>query len=158
MHTPRPTIKPVPPTSPRSWLAAVRNIVGKDYFKSLFCIQDRTATRWIAQRPYVAEESVRSNYLENHETLLTRLMDDGYETIARAIVAHHAHLVGCELVRSTASVPDRDTIEDEMLDDYPALTEYHRAIRTGSSIDAIIELKNRVIDELNQTLELSVKK
>lgn len=147
------------PFAPRDWLSAVKDIFGDSYILKLFKIDMRTYHKWIAKAPYVSDESVRGNYIEKHDIILQRLMSDGYDEIAQAIVAHHANLVGCDLVRVRRTVvPDRDNVEDEMLDDYPALTEFHRAIRKGADIDTIIALKNSVIDELDETLELIVKK
>jgi hypothetical protein len=132
----------------------VRDIVGINYMASLFGVSLRTVTRWIAQRPYVAEDSIRENPLEHFETLLNRLMGDGYPDIARAIVSRHADLTGCHLIRNEHPKPDKDQMEAEMLDDYPALVKFHDAIQKNMDMDAVLHYARGVTEEIEETVEL----
>lgn len=143
-----------PPAHPRQWLATVRDIVGINYMANLFGVSLRTVTRWIAQRPYVAEDSIRENPLEHFETLLCRLMGDGYHDIARAIVARHADLTGCRLVKTEPAQPDKTLMEAEMLDDYPMLVRFHDAITQGMNLDTVRHLAEKTMEQIEETLEL----
>ncbi len=143
-----------PPAHPRQWLATVRDIVGINYMANLFGVSLRTVTRWIAQRPYVSEDSIRENPLEHFETLLTRLMGDGYTDIARSIVSRHADLTGCHLVPNARPKPDRNLMEAEMLDDFPPVVKLHAAIQQGMSLDTVRHLSEKAVDEIEQTVEL----
>jgi hypothetical protein len=143
-----------PPAHPRQWLATVRDIVGINYMANLFGVSLRTVTRWIAQRPYVSEDSIRENPLEHFETLLCRLMGDGYPGIARAIVGRHADLTGCRLVKIERAQPDKTLMEAEMLDDYPALVHFHDAIQQGMGLDTVRHLAEKAMEQIEETLEL----
>lgn len=154
MHTPKPDDSFAPPAHPRFWLAMVRDILGINYMANLFGVNGRTVTRWIAQRPYVSEESVRENPLEHFETLLTRLMGDGYTDIARSIVSRHADLTGCHLVPNARPKPGRNLMEAEMLDDFPPVVKLHAAIQQGMSLDTVRHLSEKAVDEIEQTVEL----
>jgi hypothetical protein len=143
-----------PPAHPRQWLATVRDILGINYVATLFGVSLRTVTRWIAQRPYVSADSIRESPLEHFETLLIRLVGDGYPAIARAIVSRHADLTGCHLVRNEHPTPDKTQIEAEMLDDYPALVRFHDAIQQGMSLDTVRQLAGSVTEEIEETVEL----
>lgn len=154
MHTPKQDNITSPPSSPRQWLSAVRDILGHNFFANLFGVSFRTVTRWIAQRPYVAEGSIRENYLEHHETLLNKLMNDGYHDLARSIVSRHADLVGCRMVANDTETPDKADIASEMLDDYPALVRFHESIQSSQDINTVINNARITIDEINETVAL----
>lgn len=143
----------IPPAAPRKWLATVRDIIGPDFISNLFGITDRSVIRWISLPEYTSEDSIRVNYLEKHETILSRLVNDGYKNIARAIVSRHAGLVGCSLVPTGAPTPDKDTIEEEMLDDYPVLVKLHQAIQNKKDMDTVAYLANEFIAEIYETVE-----
>jgi hypothetical protein len=154
MHTPKPDAAYAPPAHPRLWLAMVRDILGINYMANLFGVNGRTVTRWIAQRPYVSEDSIRENPLEHFETLLCRLMGDGYHDIARVIVARHADLTGCRLTKYDPAKPDKTLMEAEMLDDYPALVKFHDAIQKGKCLDNVRYFAQKATEQIEETLEL----
>jgi hypothetical protein len=154
MYTPQPEDSYAPPANPRLWLAMVRDILGINYMANLFGVNGRTVTRWIAQRPYVSEYSIRENPLEHFETLLNRLIGDGYEDIARAIVSRHADLTGCHLVPNELPKPDKTLMEAEMLDDFPPVVKLHAAIQQGMSFDTIRHLSEKAVNEIMETVEL----
>lgn len=52
--------------------------------------------------------------------------------------------------------PDRDDIRDECLDDQPAQTKFHEAIRELKSPDVVKFLMEELMEELRQTLQLYV--
>lgn len=142
------------PFAPRDWLSAIRDILGDPFILNLFRIDIRSFQRWTAKRPHASEDSIRENYLEKHDTVLIKLMRDGYVDIAQAIVAHHAGIVGCILTPIQINNPDKSSIEDEMLDDYPALVALHAAIRDKMPLDEIrhrAEIAKREIDETVET-------
>jgi len=142
------------PFSPRDFLSTVRDILGDSFVLNLFRVDIRAYQRWTAKKHHVAAESYRENYIEKHDVILGRLMKDGYEDIARAIVAHHAEIVDCVLTPIKTITPDKNNIKDEMLDDYPCITDLHEAIRKNMDIDEIryrVEAAKREIDE---TVEL----
>lgn len=75
----------------------------------------------------------------------------GGVAVARAIVARHAHRVSCELARCTEVVPDKGSIEDELLDEYPPTVAFHDAIRSGEDLDAVRHRWQAAKHELDET-------
>lgn len=148
----------LPPLNPRDFLSACQELVGDTYLIKLFNIGIRYLQRLIAKRPYVDEDSVRENYLEKHEQLLKRLgTEPGGLEVARAIVARHAHIVGCELRCLDAAEPDKKNMEAECLDDYPPITQLHEAIRAGKPKDEVRHLWQQSKRELDETYEMYCK-
>lgn len=146
--------KTIPPLTPRQFLLAAREILGDSYFTRLFGVTLRTLQRWCAMKPYVDEDSVRDNYVEKHERILESLLASGNNEVARSIVARHAHIVGCELQSLNKVEPDLSSIEEECLDDYPALTKFHDAIRRGRPCEEIVHFWQEAKKELDETLKL----
>ena len=50
--------------------------------------------------------------------------------------------------------PDRDDIRDECLDDQPAQTKFHEAVRARKSPEVVQFLMEELMDELRQTYQL----
>lgn len=146
-------MKKIPPANPRKWLAAVKDIFGDTYLTKLFKVSLRSLHRYIAQSPYVDEESVRANYIEKHEIILARLINDGYEDLARAIVSRHADIVGCVLAPASAPKPDKSTLEAECLDDHGPLVRLHQAMLDGEDLDTVRHLAGEIHRELDESLE-----
>ncbi len=148
----------IPPLNPRDFISTCRELVGDSYLIKLFNVSIRTLQRWVAKLPYVSEDSVRENYLEKHERLLERLQrEPGGMDIARGIVERHAHKVGCELHCIESAEPDQCSIEAECLDDYPALTKFHQAIRENPDADTVRHLWQEAKRELDETYEMYSK-
>lgn len=146
-------LTPIPPAAPRKWLATVRDILTPAWFTKFFHVDNQTVIRWIADPIHVSESSVRTNYLERHEAILTRLMNDGYEELARSNVSRLAAIVGCALVPLGPPTPDKETIEQEMLDDLPPLVALQEAIIQGKSMDDVRFLGEQAKGEIDETVE-----
>lgn len=144
----------IPPANPRKWLSTVKDILGETYLLKLFKVSARSLQRYTALAPYVDEESIRGNYIEKHEIILSRLISDGYRDVARSIVSRHADIVGCSIVPATAPEPDKDTIEAECLDDHPALVRFHQAILNGDDVDTVRHRAEKATNEIMETLAL----
>jgi hypothetical protein len=142
-----------PPAEPRPWLSTVCDILSVNYIATMFGVTIRTVQRWIAQRPYVSEESVRENPIEHFERILKRLINDGYTDIARAIISRFANIAGCNLINCVHVKPDKDHVEAEMLDDYPSLVEFHESIKKGANIDTIRFRAQKLFEEIEETIE-----
>lgn len=149
------------PLTPREFISEFRNLVGDTYLVKLFNLSvhagsgRRSLNRWTAKLPYVDEDSIRENWIEKHERLLQRLIiEPGGLEIARSLVARHADIVDCDLASRTTPNPDKTTIEEECLDDYPGMVEFHEAIRGNESIAAVKHLLSKAKRELDETLTL----
>lgn len=149
------------PLTPREFISEFRDLVGDTYLVKLFNLSvhadsgRRSLNRWTAKLPYVDEDSIRENWIEKHEKILKRLtIEPGGLEIARSLVARHADIVDCELVSKTTPNPDKTTIEEECLDDYPGMVKFHEAIRGKASIAAVKHLLAKAKRELDETLTL----
>ena len=143
----------IPPANPRKWLAEVKDILGDTYLTKLLKVSPRSVYRYIAQTPYVDEENVRQNYLEKHELILTRLINDGYDDMSRSIVSRHADIVGCSLIPRDTPTPDKSTLEAECLDDLHPLVLFHQSMLAGDDIDTVRQLSEQVHREVEESLE-----
>jgi len=141
------------PITPRDFLTHSRDLLGDTWVVKLFSVGIRSLNRWTAKRPYVDEEGIRENPIEKYERLLEQLAKvPGGLDIARASVDRLAAIVGCELAATGPSLaPDKDTIEAECLDDYPALTEFHQAMQDGAPEEVVRDKKRLAVIEINQT-------
>lgn len=143
----------LPPLTPREFIAFVRAKLGEGYLLTKFHVDRRTLQRWVSDERYVGEEGTRKNPVEKFEELLRDLSERGHEMESMAIVGRMAAIVGCDLVAACHGDPDKQTVADECLDDYPALTRFHQAVRGSEGSDAVRHLRDMAVQEIRETFE-----
>jgi hypothetical protein len=143
-----------PPLDTRLFLKACNRTFGHSFMIKFFNVSERTYASWRSNRATACEKSIRTNYLEKHEMLLELLIEepDGVE-LARGIVTKHANIVGCDLSEREYAEPDKATIEEECLDDYPILVRLHTAIRDEEDVPVVEYLGSESRKEISETVE-----
>ena len=121
----------------------------------LFGVTTRQIERWSCDPDF--SESSQRNPIDKIEIMLSRLCELGRKDVAKGIVDRQAKIVGCILSCSDA-VPDKPNVIDELLDDLPAIVEFHNAVRDKKDIQEVREKLTAAIDELKQDYELFVRK
>lgn len=141
----------LPPLKTWEFFSACRQILGMSDLQKVFKRAQAEIYRWGAN-PDTNADTAR-NPLDRYEHLLGKLMELGREDMARAVVARQASIVGCELSCLEHVVPDAPTVEAECLDDYPALTIFHAAVRNGDSPEVVRHLWQQAKRELDETYQ-----
>lgn len=144
----------LPPLQSYQFFSSCRRLLGDSFLQKRFKRSLREIQRWSAD-PRYAEDTDR-NPMDRYEVLLERLMELGRDDVARAAVARQAHLVGCELRCLDPVMPDAVSMEAECLDDYPAITRFHEALRSGEQLEVVRHLWQRAKKELDETFEMFV--
>jgi hypothetical protein len=137
------------PVETWQFYAALKKILGKNKLTTFFSVSPRQIDRWSCDPDY--SESARRNPSDRYEGLLKKLMELGREDIARAVVDRQARIVGCTLTCNSA-VPDKSTLQEELLDNLTVLAKYQEAHINGESPAVIREAAHQVIDEILQDL------
>ena len=130
---------------------ACKILLGMTSLTKLFKISPRQIDRWACDPDFT--ESSQRNPMDRYEALLKKLMEIGSFDMARRAVDRQARIVGCEL-RCTDVVPDKESIQDELLDNLPALAEYQESVRAKKPIGVIRSLAQKVITEIEEDLAL----
>lgn len=138
-----------PPLNTWQFFSACRRILGDAFLQQLFNRGLRQLQRFSADPDFA---DIDRNPVDHYEAMLRRLMELGREDVAKAAVARQAHIVGCELQCLDAAHPDEESIEGEMLDDYPVLVDFHAAIRDHMDPDLVRALWSKAKRELDETL------
>ena len=140
---------------PREFIDACRDLLGDTYLIKLFNVGQRTLQRWTAETPYVSEDRIRENWIEKELKIIHRLKRKaGGLEIARSLVKIYAHAVDCDLVSTSSADPDKTTLTDEWLDDYPPVTKFHDDIRDNKPLSAVRDSAMRAKQEIDETLTL----
>lgn len=137
------------PVETWQFYAALKKILGKNKLTTFFSVSPRQIDRWSCDPDYSA--SARRNPMDRYEGLLKKLMELGREDIARAAVDRQARIVACSLI-SNSAVPDKLTLQEELLDNLPALANYQEAQINREPPAVIRQAACRVIDEILQDL------
>jgi hypothetical protein len=122
-----------PTTLPgQTWefFSACIHYLGKSTLTALFQRGERQIERWSADP---ATSGSQRNPIDRYEMLLQALMDKGQAGTARSAVARQAHIVGCELADKQMPVPDKTSIELEIIDDLSAKNEYDTVLLDSGS-------------------------
>ena len=152
-----PNATSLPPLTPREFIAFVRAKLGEGYLLTKFHVDRRTLQRWVSDERYVGEEGTRKNPVEKFEEILRDLSERGHEMESIAIVGRLAAIVGCDLELPWSKEPDKQTVADECLDDYPALTRFHQAVRGTEGTDVVRHLRDMAVQEIRETFERYIR-
>lgn len=135
----------------KSWqfYCACRRILGEKFLTKLYNRSQRQVYRWCADPNFTVDKE--SNPLDLLSVLLKHLCEIGREDIARSALTILAESCGFEVVDRDVVVPDKCNLEEECLDDYPVVVQFHNAMRVGSDLSMIAQLLGEAKEELDQT-------
>jgi len=114
-----------PPGETWEFFSACIHYLGKACLTSLFQRGERQVERWAADP--ITSGSQR-NPVDRYEMLLLELIDKNQVETARLAVGRQAEIVGCELVEKEMPVPDKGSIELEIIDDLYVKNHYDTVI------------------------------
>lgn len=139
----------LPPLKTWQFFHACRKTLGDAFLQKLYNRGMRQIYRWSADPDFTGNHE--RNPLDRFRILLERLCEIGREDIAVSAVEMLAQSVGCEVHRSGDVVPDQGSIEAECLDDYPAVVDFHKAIKEGARAEVERHLWQVAKRELDET-------
>lgn len=102
--------------------------------------------------PDLVAQPVR-NRLDHIRAIFRRLENIGRTDVAISGLKYLADSVGMRVVPKTTHIPDKPTLEAELLDDLEPLAAMHRAMTEGRALVEVERLAEAVIDEIGQDLE-----
>lgn len=105
------------------------------------------------RNPEVTEDSERCPLRRLH-ALFAEAVNAGAAEEVRAGVNMLAEVLGCRLVPMDAPEPDRETVQAECLDDYPALVALHHAVQAREPLAVVRQRADDVRQEVAQTVEM----
>jgi len=133
-----------------------KKTLGKTFLTSLYKVSPRQVDRWSCDPDF--SDSAQSNGIAKYEHILKELVKIGEARAARCAVRRQARIVECFLTPMGDSEPDKSTLSDEMLDDFPAVVRLHDAIRNRKDEIVVRDLLSEAKEELNQTFTSHVRR
>ena len=134
----------------------IKKTFGKSFLTSLYKVSPRQVDRWSCDPAF--SESAQQNGIDKYNVMLKSAMDIGEARAARCAVRRQARIVECFLTPMGDSEPDKSTLSDEMLDDFPAVVRLHDAIRNREDEIIVRDLLSEAKEELNQTFTSHVRR
>jgi hypothetical protein len=139
-------------------LAYARNLIGMTRFRQLYGGSESTIYRHTRDRETIYEDPPRSNHIDSLRAIIRELLLHGRKELAIHLVdLLAAEVPGLHLIEREEVTPDHATIEDECLDDYPAITRFHGAIRDGEAPEVIRYLWKEASHELEETFSKALE-
>jgi hypothetical protein len=139
----------------KSWqfFLSCKHVLGDVFITSLYNRGARQIYRWSANPDFTSQEGHERNPLDRMQILLERLHERGRTDVALSALALMANAIGYEVIPSTPAIPDKASIEEEMLDDYPSLVKLHNSIRNHSSTESIRHFANQAKRDIDETAQ-----
>ena len=141
----------IPPLTTWQFFHACRKILGDTCLQKIYKRSNKQIYRWSANPDFC--EDVEKNPLDRLIVLVRKLAEVGREDIAFAGVRILADVLDCEVVPREHPTPDKATIADECLDDYPAIVAFHKAIEEGDPPELVRHRLRDAVRELEETME-----
>ncbi len=120
---------------------------GTSYLSNLYSVAIRQIQRWSCDPDF--SESAQRNPMDRYEKVLKRLVELGRKDVAMGAVDRQANIIGCHLVCTTAA-PDKDNLNEELLDDLPVVARLHQAIIENKPNAVVRELLVKAKQELDE--------
>lgn len=99
-------------------------------------------------------EDSQRNPLDRIRLLIEKLTKQGQALAARTMLNHLAEPLGCRMQPVEEVVPDKETIEEECLDDYPELVELNRLVSMRANPATVRTQAETAIREIQETCAL----
>ncbi|KAB1442918.1 hypothetical protein [Pseudodesulfovibrio senegalensis] len=99
-------------------------------------------------------EDAQRNPLDRLIAMFKLVVQAGGEETVRAALNMLASPLGCRVQELDAPVPDKETVEEECLDDYPELVELNRLIAMRSHPDTVRRQAEITMREIGETCTL----
>ena len=92
------------------------------------------------------------NPLDRLRLMFEKLVEAGEEELVRSSLNILAESIDCRVKARSAPIPDKDTVEEECLDDFPELTELDRLIGRREHPRIVQRQAERVKQEVDETM------
>jgi len=142
--------KKLPPLTSWEVFLFARKTLGITFLQKIFSIGHTEIYRWSRDSEFTADSA--RNPLDRLRLLFREMKNQGYEDEAKAGVNFLAESVGCRIKETDRPMPDKPNKHDECLDDYPALTNFHQAVREGKGWNEICHLAEEAKKEIDETV------
>ncbi|WP_051295088.1 hypothetical protein [Maridesulfovibrio bastinii] len=97
-------------------------------------------------------EDHQRNPLDRIHILFSNLCEAGGEEIVRASINHFADIIGCRVAEQGEIVPDKDTVEEECLDDYPEKVAMDNMIAASEHPEKVRRQGEKTCREIMETV------
>jgi len=137
---------------PWELMNTAKKLVGMSALELIFKVGHSQIYKF-CRNPRYTEQSSRTP-IERVRMLLADLAEQGGKgfELSRAMVDFMAEPLGMHLAPNAAAVPDKPTLTEECMDDYPALVALHAAMMNGSDPLEVEALLDDAKQELEQTV------
>lgn len=150
----QPTIKP---SYEDSWklMLKIRESLGKSGLTAVF---QKSATQIGRYCQGMACQDRQKNPLDRMRKLIESLQAKGGNELAKEVVNFLAEPLACRLQPVSYSRPDKDTITEECLDDYPEKTRLDELILNNAHPNQVVRQAENCKREIDETVTLFIQR
>jgi len=139
----------LPPLKSWQFFKAIAKVLGRSQCHDIFNCSEREFYRWGADPDACGD--IRKNPIDLIAAACRKVDLVGHTDIAVAPARILAEPLNCRVTLAPDVEPNRSTLDGECLDDHPALVDFHEGIRRGLSLEAIGALRDKAIQEIEET-------
>lgn len=144
----------LPPLKTWQFYNACKEILTETFLENLYKRGQRQIYRWCANPDATSDH--QRNPLDRMKALFRSLAEVGRKDVAIIALRDLANTIGYEVNPKNVVIPDGDTIEDECLDDYPALQKFHEVARNGSDHFTLHHCYQEAKREIDETFAKAI--
>lgn len=130
-------------------MLCARNLLGATTLQKIFQRGQTQINRYCSSP---LTEDHQRNPLDRIQIMLSSLCDAGGEEIVRAAVNHLASTIGCRVQEIEALSPDKSTVEEECLDDYPEKVAMDNLISANEHPEKVRRQGEKTCREIMETV------
>lgn len=145
------SIGPQIPSTTWEFMALARDVIGLPAFHRIFGVEKSQVSRW-AVNPDFSADSQR-NPLDRLRMLFERMVEAGESAAVVSMISELARPLGGPVEVCAPVIPERETVQEELLDIHPACTEHSQSIREDRGIRAVEHWEAMSIKEIREATE-----
>lgn len=130
-----------------------RQHLGITTLTKIFNIGTTQAYRYCTN-PRFDHESTRRNPIDNLKILFEEMREQGGDEVIKAALNDMASVINHRVQPVSQCQPDKQTMEEECLDDYPGIVKLHDLIQKQADISLVHAQADQVKREISETVEL----
>lgn len=145
-------MSPEIPASTWEFFRLARSVLGNSVINRVFGVEKSQIGRW-ASNPGLENEHQR-NPVDRLRALFEEMIEAGEHAAVMAMISELSRPLGGPVQVCAPVEPERETVQDELLDIHPACTEHAQAIRMGQPVRVVEHWGQEARKQIDQATEI----
>jgi len=139
------------PTSTWEFMSLAYNVLGKGVFYRIFGVEKSQISRWTVNPDFSADH--QRNPIDRLRILFEGMVQAGESAAVMSMISEISRPLGGHIELCTPPTPEKENVQEELLDVHPACTEHAQSIRTKQPVRTVEFWEDKSIQQIKEATE-----